>query len=92
MLKDLHNFENLKSYSEHNHCMICKNNKYVVDIENWPHLGKILEEFGEMNSTNMCLNCIYILDLRYTIKQKICNKYVSMSPTYLNIVLMSQTF
>lgn len=82
VLKDSDNIGNLQSSGEENHCMMCKNSQYVVDIENWSHLVKILEEFGEVDGTNMCLNCIYILDLRYTIKQKVCSRYVSLLSNY----------
>lgn len=77
MLKDLNKIENLKSDCEDNECIMCRQDKYLVNIEKLPHIIKTLEELSQDQIKKICLNCIFILDVRYTIKEKICFKYVS---------------
>lgn len=77
LLEDLDNIENLKFDSEKDECIMCRTDKYVVKIEKLPHIVKSLEELGIEGVEQICLNCIYILDVRHTIKEKICSKHVS---------------
>lgn len=59
-------------------CVFCQSKNNIMIIETWPHLGKVLEEFPVTGKSNVCLDCIYLADIRYHLKEKLVARFVSI--------------
>lgn len=90
LLNNLHSLEDLKSGGGHefddDECIICRQDINLVKIKTWTYWKQILEElvYGDVNL--ICLDCMYILDIRHTFKQKICTRYVSSYFVFMLVI------
>lgn len=78
LLENLNRLEDIKSGGNKDECIVCKKDSHILRLKNWPQWKKILEEFLQDTEFTICLGCMYILDIRNTLKEKIFSKYVSI--------------
>lgn len=79
LLDGLDNIENLTLPVNPEKCLMCKQDKDLVVIEEWPYLHVILEKFNVENVEHICLGCISYLDTWNSIQEKFLSGFVSIN-------------
>lgn len=91
LLNNLNRLDGFKSKGDEDQCIMCKKDNLLINISSWEFWQQIFEEFIESTVNTICLDCIYILDIRNTFKQKIYRRYVSTN-IYLNFEQLFKSF